>query len=207
MRAETARANKPAVRAAALARRDALPPVARARAARWILQRILALDAFARARVVMAYCSFGSELDTSAFLAAIFAQGKTLALPRVDRRRGLVEVFLVRDPDHELVADAWGIREPDPERCSRVPLPALDFVLVPGVAFDPRGGRLGYGKGYYDRLFHACRAAGARPSVVAAAFEAQLVDEVPMEPHDVAVPCIITEARSIEVSGGGPGVP
>lgn len=188
---------KAAIRASVLARRNALTPGERARASLCIQQRILAMGAFCRARVVMAYCSFGSELDTSLFLSEVYARGKTLVLPRIDRHRQALAIFAVRDPERELVANAWGIREPRPDVCTPAPLSELDFILVPGLAFDSYGGRLGYGKGYYDRLFHSCTRHSAAPLTVAGAFEAQMMDRVPMEPHDVTVPCIVTEARAI----------
>jgi 5-formyltetrahydrofolate cyclo-ligase len=197
MPAGTIAETKAAIRACVLARRNALTPGDRACASLCIQQRILAMGAFTGARVVMAYCGFGSELDTSLFLAKVYARGKTLVLPRIDRDRHALAIFTVRDPDRELVANAWGIREPRPDVCAPALLSELDFILVPGLAFDSYGGRLGYGKGYYDRLFHACAQHSAAPFTVAGAFEAQMMDRVPMEPHDVTVPCIVTEARTI----------
>jgi 5-formyltetrahydrofolate cyclo-ligase len=185
---------KAAIRAAALARRDALSPRYRSDASARIQQRILALPAFDAARIVMAYSSFGSELDTSRVVAAVYAAGKALVLPRIDRGRRAIELFAVGDPDADLVAGAWGIREPRPDRCTPVSVSRLEFVLVPGVAFDSRGGRLGYGRGYYDKLFHECELRGASPFTAAGAFDVQIVDDVPMEPHDVRVDCVVTES-------------
>lgn len=147
--------------------------------------------------MVMAYCSFGSELDTSSILAEVHARGKTLVLPRLNRERDALDLFAVSDPQSELVANAWGIREPRPAVCARVDPVALDFILVPGVAFDERGGRLGYGKAYYDKLLHSCVRAGETPFTVAGTFEAQMVDSVPMEAHDVRVGAVVTEMRFV----------
>jgi 5-formyltetrahydrofolate cyclo-ligase len=86
-----------------------------------------------------------------------------------------------------------GIPEPVPD-CHPVPRDAIDFVLVPGVAFDAAGRRLGYGGGYYDRLLPLLRPAAAR---VAGAFELQLVDRVPVSPYDLTVDAIVTESRTL----------
>jgi len=196
-------AQKAALRSAVLGRRDALPPAARSRASERIAQAILGRDDFAKARVVMAYCSFASELDTSAIVAAILARGKTLVLPWIDRPGDALRLFAVTDPATQLAANKLGIREPQPALCAPVPCTALDFILVPGVAFDANGGRLGHGKAYYDRLLHACRAQGAAAATVAGAFDVQIVDQVPMEAHDVAIDTVITERRRIERPKGG----
>jgi 5-formyltetrahydrofolate cyclo-ligase len=184
---------KAALRATVLAKRDALTPAYRARASEIIVSRIAAFDALASARVVMAYASFGSEVDTWPFIADVRRRGKTLVLPRVDRARGALALYAVRDPDSDLVANGWGIREPRTDACPRVEPHAIEFVLAPGLAFDARGARLGYGKAYYDKLLAECARDGAKPFTVAGAFDAQIVDDVPMEPHDVRIGVVVTE--------------
>ena len=181
---------KAAVRAAALLRRDALPPPVRLTLSRLITGRILAMEEFARAQAVLAYCGFGSELDTGQLLRAVLASGKTLWLPKVNRAAGRLNVYRVEQLDTQLRAGVWGIREPDPSVCEEGALDRVDLVLVPGVAFDRRGGRLGYGQGYYDRLL----AGTANATVVAGAFEVQVVDSVPRELHDIPMQRLVTEA-------------
>lgn len=192
---EGAAAVKAELRRAVLARRDAIPTERRAELSAAIFATVVALEAFQRARTVLAYCSFGSEPVTDPFLRAVLAHGKTLALPKVGREARALEVFRVSDPGRELRPGVWGIREPDPAACAPVPLGALDLVVVPGVVFDVRGGRIGYGAGYYDRLL---RGLAEDVALVAAAFEVQIVDEVPMEPHDRPIDRIVTERRVIE---------
>ena len=96
----------------------------------------------------------------------------------------------MRDLDADLTPGPWGIREPDPRRCPPVRPGDVDLVLVPGVAFDAGGGRLGYGGGYYDRLLGTCAEA---TTLVAAAFEVQMVERVPMGPGDRRVDLVVTE--------------
>ncbi|MGD9705438.1 MAG: 5-formyltetrahydrofolate cyclo-ligase [Acidimicrobiia bacterium] len=141
---------------------------------------------------VMSYLAFGSEVDLSAVHDAVLAAGGRLLVPRVEKPR-IVAVELV--PEEEAVVSGFGITEPTgPEIDPGV----IDVVLVPGLAFDRRGGRLGYGAGYYDQFL--TRVSSATPRV-GTCFSAQLVDRVPTEPHDELVDVVITE-RGVE--GGRP---
>lgn len=180
---------KAALRKATLARRDALDAAIRARNSLAITRRILALPAYAAAKIVAAYASFGSEYDTSTFLARILADGKQLLLPRMDRASHTLEMREVTDLGKDLIAGVWGIREPAPSRPVRS-LAAIDFLLVPGVAFTTAGARLGYGGGYYDRLMGSL---DARVPRFAAAFDLQMVTALPETPHDRRVHAVITE--------------
>jgi 5-formyltetrahydrofolate cyclo-ligase len=140
---------------------------------------------------VLAYHAFGSEPATAPFLVAVLAAGKHLVLPRVDGAARALRLHRVQDPEADVAPGVWGIREPRPATCPEVAAAAVDFVLVPGVVFDARGGRIGYGGGYYDRLLGGC---AHRPALVAAAFDVQLVPEVPMGPEDVRVDRVVTES-------------
>jgi 5-formyltetrahydrofolate cyclo-ligase len=102
----------------------------------------------------------------------------------------------VKDPDLDVELGTWQIREPKPDRCAPVGSDVIDFVLVPGVAFDVRGGRLGYGGGFYDKLYDKLLAGpwSTRPWLVAGAFEVQIVEEMPLDTHDVVMDVIITES-------------
>lgn len=184
------------LRARVLAARDALDGQFRADAAAAILSTLLQLEELTRAGSVLAYSSFGTELDTHGFLDRVIESGRHLVLPRVDRAERRLRLYAVADLDRDLASGTWGIREPDPDRCREVTLTDVDFVLVPGVAFDTRGGRLGYGGGFYDRLL-----ATAEPSLprVAAAFAVQVVDAVPVEDHDRTMTTLVTERGAIAI--------
>ncbi len=187
-------AAKAALRREILARRAALDPPARARLSAAALERTQTLDAFRRARVVLGYASFGSELDTRPLLQQALASGRTLVLPRVDRESKRLVLHEVRDLDAELRPGTWGIPEPVRERCRLVAPAEIDFVLVPGVVFDPEGGRIGYGAGYYDRLLGSWPE--PLPPLVAAAFELQVVPAVPVLATDRRVDLVVTESRT-----------
>jgi 5-formyltetrahydrofolate cyclo-ligase len=182
---------KSTLRETVLARREAMDPGARDSLSSVIFEEVMRLDCYWRSGVVLSYVGFGSEPRTDAFVRRVLDDEKVLLLPRVNRDEQRLNLYEVKDPARNLVDGTWGIREPNPDLCSRAEPAAIDFALVPGVAFDARGARLGYGGGYYDRLLAGCTR--SRPSLVAAAFELQVVDEVPLEEHDVRVDLIVTE--------------
>ena len=140
----------------------------------------------------MSYLAFGSEVDLSDVHDAVFAAGGRMLVPRVEAPR-IVAVELV--PDEDAPLSRFGIREPTgPE----VEPAAIDLVLVPGVAFDRSGRRLGYGAGYYDQFL--TRVSPGTP-LVGTCFAIQIADRVPSEPHDRHVDVVVTE-RGLE--GGRP---
>jgi 5-formyltetrahydrofolate cyclo-ligase len=190
--AGTATATKAALRREILAARDALTADARAEASAKITAQLLALDAWVNARCVLVYLTFGSEFITKALLENAAASGKQLCLPRVDRAARQLAIHAVADTAADVQAGVWGIREPRPN-CPLVALEAIDFVLVPGVAFTRRCERLGYGGGFYDRLIARFE---MRPPLVAAAYALQMHDQIPLSATDRQVDLVITEDHS-----------
>jgi len=178
-----------------LARRDAVPAEIRAAASAAIATRVLALPEFLAAHAVLLTLPFRSEWDTLPLVRAALAGGKTVAIPRVDAQTRMLELHAISDPHRDIVASRQGIPEPLPD-CPIVVPAAIDFVLVPGVAFDLAGRRLGYGGGYYDRLLPLLTPGTAR---IAGALELQIVDLVPAAPHDLLVDAIVTESRLLRL--------
>jgi 5-formyltetrahydrofolate cyclo-ligase len=159
---------------------------------REIVARFMALPEYAAAETVMFYVDVRSEVRTRNDLANALTTGKRIVVPYcVD---GELELFHLEDMD-ELQIGMYKILEPKPElrsvQTKRVEVEQLDLIMVPGVAFDRRGGRMGHGKGYYDKLLEH-----ARPDtpLVALAFECQMFPEVPVAEHDIFMDKIITEA-------------
>ncbi len=179
------------LRKTVLGRRDAMDAGIRTALSRAIVRDLFDLAAYRRSGTVMAYVGFGSELQTDEFVFHTLEQGKTLLLPRVNRRKRGLDIYEVRDPVRDLEVGTWGIREPRPDRCARVDPDIIDFVLVPGLAFDARGGRLGYGGGFYDRLLASILS--TRTWLVAGAFESQRVERLPLDEHDVPMDVVVTE--------------
>jgi 5-formyltetrahydrofolate cyclo-ligase len=186
------RQHKQALRKEILARRAALDPAEHSRLSRAITPTLLSLPEFQRARCVLAYLSFGSEFDTSEFVSALMSRDRVLVLPRIDRARHSLTLHRVDDPELDTLPGVWGIREPDPQRCVPADPAQIDAVLVPGVAFTPRAERLGYGGGFYDKLIREWR---GHPPLIAAAFELQVVQALPLGRDDELIDAVVTEAH------------
>jgi 5-formyltetrahydrofolate cyclo-ligase len=159
---------------------------------RRIWQRVFTLPAFLHVRTVMTYLDFRREVCTQSYLPELWARGKTVLVPYcVGQDLGL---FLLESRD-ELTPNAWGILEPRPDlrgaAGKQAKTVSVDLALIPGAAFDRRGGRLGRGKGFYDRFLPRLRPDALK---VGLAFECQLAPEVPLEPQDVCMDLVITEA-------------
>jgi 5-formyltetrahydrofolate cyclo-ligase len=184
---------KRALRDALTGARDALDPGFRARASRAIASRIEALAAYREAHVVLLTLPYRSEWDAMLLVRAALAAGKVVGAPRVDTTARMLQPLRIADAIGDVEPGYRGIPEPRAD-CAPVVLESVDWVLVPGIAFDEAGRRLGYGGGYYDRLLPLLPPAAAR---VAGAFEAQIVAEVPAAAHDAAVDWIVTEERLI----------
>ena len=180
------------LRRRALAARDALLGAERARLSVAVCARAAALPELDAAATLMLYASFRSEVETTALFSWALKAGKSVCAPRILAPR-LMAAYLIADPEADLVPGAWGIPEPR-EGLEEAPPERMDAVVVPGAAFDAAGRRCGYGGGFYDSYLPR-----TRPGIpwVALAFEAQLVDELACEPHDLAVGAVVTEARII----------
>lgn len=144
-----------------------------------------------RVTTVLFYAPLPGELDVWPLALDALKTGKRIALPRFDNATDAYLPALIEDPQRDLILGKLGIREPGPN-CKPVDGNEIELVLVPGVAFDLRGFRLGRGKGYYDRLLRVV--SGIKCGV---AFEQQLVRNLPVEPHDFQLDYILTPMRWI----------
>lgn len=187
---------KLALRQRTLAARDALCPEVWTAASEAIAERILAVPEFRKANTVLLTFPFRSEWDTLPLVRAALAEGKTVAVPRVDVKTRMLELYAITEPERDVAPGHRGVPEPSLD-CPRVERAAIDFVLVPGVAFDLEGRRLGYGGGFYDRLLPLLQPHVAR---VTGAFDLQIVERVPAAPHDISVGALVTESRLHTVS-------
>ena len=173
--------------------RDALPVASCEARSSEIAKRVIALERFRDAETLVAFASIRREVRTAALIDAAFASGRRVVLPRVVGE-GL-SLHLI-DADTELVEGAFGVSEP-PATTPEVGPDVVDFVLVPALAVDPQGYRIGYGGGFYDRLLPRM----GRAYSCALAFDFQLIAEVPALPIDVPVDAVVTDTRVIEVAG------
>jgi 5-formyltetrahydrofolate cyclo-ligase len=199
MRSHELKRTKRAIRRDVLARRDAMPPPVRAQEGARAIDRFLVLPEVTAARTVAAFWSFGSELDTAPLLAALTERGIRMVLPRIAGDDITMRTWAPGDP---MEPTSFGAMEP--AQGDRVDPADLDVVCTPGVAFDAWGGRIGYGGGYYDRLFDR----GPRGRRIALAFDLQVLDEaLPQGAFDRRVDVLVTPTRTIVVADrpqGGP---
>lgn len=184
---------KRALRETVLTAREALDAAWREQASASIAARIAGLETFARAQVLLLTLPFRSEWNASLVVERALAAGKVVAAPRVDPSARMLRAYRIVDPKRDVVPGFRGIPEPRPA-CPEIAPDRVDWVLVPGVAFDAHGARLGYGGGYYDRLLPFIARTAPR---VAGAFEMQIVAAVPTSAHDLGVDVVATEQRTL----------
>lgn len=178
----------------------ALDPTQRADWEKRILDSILSLPSFQSAETILLYIkAFPEEIDVSPLAEHALQASKRLICPRVDRRARRLVLHEIRDPRMDLEPGTLGIREPR-AGCPLIAPDEVDWVLVPGVAFDVRRNRLGRGGGHYDRLLPLLR-----PGVEtwAAAFDGQVYESLPVEPHDIPVYGLVTESRKFQRDAPG----
>jgi 5-formyltetrahydrofolate cyclo-ligase len=166
---------------------------------RIICEKFVALPAYAAARTVMYYVDVRTEVRTRHYLPTALGHGKRIVVPWC--LDGELELFHLENMD-ELAVGMYKILEPREDLrqlpAKQVSIEELDLVMVPGVAFDRRGARMGHGMGYYDKLLEH-----ARPDtpLVALAFECQLFPEIPVQEHDIFMDQIITEQANYPGQG------
>ncbi len=157
-----------------------------------ICEKFASLDEFAAARSVMVYIDVRTEVRTRQFLPALLSSGKRIVVPYC-RTDGQLELFLLENMD-ELAIGMYKILEPKAELrelpSKKVDVKEIDLIMVPGVAFDSNGARMGHGFGYYDKLLEHAR---LDAPLVALAFECQIFPEIPTQSHDIFMDKIITE--------------
>lgn len=189
---------KAMLRRAMLERRRALSPAAVVAASAAVTRQVLALPRWAGAREVLAYLPIKGELDTRAIAETVLASGKRLLLPRCrDGAPGELDLGCVGCLD-EAIPGHYGIPEPPAGVCRTPEAFAPDLILVPGLAFDRQGGRLGFGGGYYDRLLALPMAADAH--VVGLGYAFQLLDRLPVQAWDRPVDTVITELTTLRIA-------
>lgn len=168
--------------------RDAIPASDRRRYNPAIHEELIQQAVFQRARRVLAYCTFRSEVDTLPILSFALEQGKSVHVPRLTDQYGIMEVVPIRQLE-DLQPGTFGIPEPNGT------LPptddyAFDLLLLPGLAFDHLGNRLGYGGGYFDRMLAKPTTTGFR---IGLGYHIQYVAELPVETFDQQLDGVITE--------------
>jgi 5-formyltetrahydrofolate cyclo-ligase len=180
---------KESLRKQATKARDGLTREERQTKSREIERRLFRLPEFIASSTIMFFASFRSEVDTAPMIRRALAEGKRVVLPKVKGED--LALFEIKEFDKDVSAGAWGI--PEPHEKDPITPDAVNLIIVPGLAFDERGNRLGYGAGFYDRILRSYKGATA-----ALAFEVQMAPRVPVSVHDFPIKKIVTEKRVIE---------
>jgi len=172
-------------------RRRALDPIRLVQSSRCIIDRLMQLDCFKTAATVAVYRSIGGEVQTQPLIDSCWSSGRQVCIPAYSMTLNRYIMSKI-SPDTVYFKGHLGIEEPTP--LLQTDVNTIDLMIVPGVAFDRSGGRLGRGGGYYDRILSVYTG-----RTVAVAFDFQLVDQIPVEPHDRPVDTVVTETKTIEV--------
>jgi len=191
------RDQKHIIRKEILRAREALSSAEIERKSTAIIRRLAATKEFLKSGLVMCYMDFRNEVRTAELIKECLAAGKRTAFPLVldtEGSRREMAAYEVRDVEREMEPGTWGILEPKRNVAREVSPEEIDLVVVPGVVFDLRRYRIGYGAGYYDRFLRRARKDCFKIGI---AFELQIVDRVPVEEHDMQLDMIITEDRII----------
>lgn len=159
-----------------------------------IENRLFEFANFLEANIVLLYVNSKCEVNSLNIIKRCFAYNKIVILPAFDTDTYEMKLMKVDNPDTDLVIGPRDILEPTADRCNIVPIECIDIAIIPGVAFDEKGGRIGSGDGYYDRLIPKLSITTRK---VALTFEDQIIPQVHMESHDRHVDIIITEERII----------
>ena len=168
---------------------------------RQICEEFMAMPVYAAAKTVLWYVDAGSEVRTRHMLPEAMAKSAKVIIPYCIVETNQLELFWLEDMG-ELVEGAYKILEPASDLrelpSKRVQPEEIDLVAVPGTAFDPSGGRLGQGKGYYDRLLSRIR---PEVPLIALSFECQVFPKIPVAPHDVYMDLVLTEQQTYKGKG------
>jgi 5-formyltetrahydrofolate cyclo-ligase len=156
--------------------------------------RLLSFANYQESKIAFLPSSRENEMDLSGIIRQSIKLNKIVVLPSYRAGKPDITLLKLDDPDGELVQGALGNMEPDPQKCKVVPIDSIDIAIIPGLAFDEKGGRIGTGKGYFDNFIPQLPITARKVSL---AFEDQLIQQVPMESHDKYVDIIITEKRII----------
>jgi len=159
-----------------------------------IENRLFEFANFLEARTALLYVQSDVEVQTSDIIKKTIEYNKVVVLPAFNPETFEIKLLKVDNPEKELKPGPRGVLEPDPSLCKNVPIDRIDIAIIPGVAFDEKGGRIGTSRGYYDRLIPKLAITTRK---VALTFEDQILQQVPIESHDKHVDIIITDKRVI----------
>lgn len=185
---------KKIIRRQILQKRDAMPNSARKEKDIVIARQIMQLPEFISAKTIFSYASFRSEVNTMGIINASFSIGKRIVMPKVDRELHRLKLYEIKNIG-ELARGYMWILEPSVSGERLRSIDDIDLVIIPGAAFDTYGNRLGYGAGFYDMTLSGMK---KKIPIIAPAYEEQIVENIPSEPHDIRVDKVVTDKEIID---------
>ncbi|MDE2423610.1 MAG: 5-formyltetrahydrofolate cyclo-ligase [Betaproteobacteria bacterium] len=182
---------KKIIRKSILESRSQLNPQERRVSELRILEQFERLDLITPYNTFLVYSSFGHEINTWPIIDYLYQHNKTVVFPKVNLTHKALALFVVKHKGF-LTTGLWDILEPNEDVCDLISIKDIDFILVPGLAYDKEGYRIGYGGGYYDKLLgqQDCNA-----YTLSIAFDIQRVERIPFEPFDRPIHSLITEKK------------
>ncbi len=159
-----------------------------------VCSRLFEFANFMEAKVVLLYFSRKGEVNSNKIIEKALSLGKIVVIPVVNNDKFNIQLMKVTDPVEDMIIDEDNVPQPDINKCKKVPVKSIDIAVIPGLVFDEKGGRIGVGDGYYDKLIPKL---SATTRAVALALEEQIVSQVSMDSHDKYVDIIITSKRII----------
>ncbi|WZL78118.1 5-formyltetrahydrofolate cyclo-ligase [Eubacteriales bacterium mix99] len=182
--------NKREIRRNMASARDRIPDRERQSRSQSIERHLTALEAYEKAEVLLTYASFRSEADTLGLIRTALETGKRVVVPVCVPNKKRILPCEIQSPD-DLMPGYFGIPEPPKQFRRQIRVEEIDLAVIPGLAFDRKFNRLGYGAGYYDRFLPKMRRDAAKIGI---GFAFQLVDQLPADPFDVPMDGIITDS-------------
>jgi len=159
-----------------------------------IERRLFEFANFMESQMVFLYTPLNGEISTENIIKKALQIEKQLVLPALTTTKNVINLYKITNYNKDLVTGANDILEPDIKKCKKIPLEDIDIAIIPGLAFDDKGGRVGFGNDYYRRLIsklpETCRK-------ISLAYEEQVVDQIQMESRKYTVDIIITDKRII----------
>lgn len=157
-----------------------------------ITNNLISMEEFKKSKTVFVYMDFKKEVKTDQIIKILLDENKRVAVPWTDTVNTEIIPMEITDLENDLTISSFGYLEPNKENAIEVKVEEIDLIIVPGVAFDKNLNRIGFGKGYYDKVLIRKR---KDTSAIAIAYEFQVLNEIPHEAHDVKMNFIITESN------------
>lgn len=188
--------NKSEIRQNIVAKRDLLDKNTIEKKSNSIKENLFSTEIYKNAETIFSFISFGSEVGTHTLIKEMLKDGKKVGVPFTYPKNRKMTVSEIKDFDKDLEKGFYNILSPREEELKPIDPKDIDLVLVPGLGFDKKGYRVGYGGGYYDTFFEKVRDDVIKIGIC---FELQIIDSCPIDIYDVPVDYIITESNILKI--------